>query len=444
MTSAHEFLQGKTHDKHLLAVPHSDVFGTNNESNSGKSTVKSSDKDSRPEKSPLLLIQFPDKNWSTADLRQASFVVNSHTGLVHLVAEEKARSYSLHKVETSNALVLVSPPSSLSVSEKVKTPTTENTGEEPSPKRTKKQSLNVAHARLLQKGDGASFLELREYQLPWKLLVEICMVNPRPTLSQLSQSVGCSTSQVEKALHSLRHVLVQFPDQTVGPWPKYAFQQSLEHIIESAILATFNEVGSDWQVLPDNIHDLVKERLPPSIVDQVTDLEHWIHQTLHANSLSSSKTIAEKAVAHLTARDLFRHRTKWPSADFWKRWSMEMPGTDSSIHASYLKGLAVQTTEQVTEGGENASERLYWVSLPLEELFVLEKEKEENIVLAAMAKLFDIQRIWSKHDLEPYLEQLKYWMGYKDTSEFEIFLQIGKLECGTDCFELKNVQGDES
>lgn len=105
--------------------------------------------------SPLMLLQLP-ANWSVSDLKAAHFVAQPSQQAA-LVVESKRCSFSVHRVETSNALVMVPPPADDDEAHRAlkKSKVTE-VG----------KTLTVLPARLLKMGGaGACFLELREKKL---------------------------------------------------------------------------------------------------------------------------------------------------------------------------------------------------------------------------------------------------------------------------------------
>jgi Sister chromatid cohesion protein Dcc1 len=138
----------------LLTIPRSDLFGS-----AGGASSSSSSTTPR-----IVLLKLPPQ-WTVDDLQRAHFVAPpTLSSQVACVVESKQCSFSVHRVETSNALVMVPPPPP--------SPLPDDNENEPMTKKCKLgdptlstasgKTLTVVPTRLLKAGgSGACFLELR-------------------------------------------------------------------------------------------------------------------------------------------------------------------------------------------------------------------------------------------------------------------------------------------
>jgi len=199
--------QGKVN---LLTLPRSDLK---------EETTQTS------EAAPLLmLVQLPC-DWTAGDLQDAHFVAQSSQAA--LVVESKKSSFALHRVETSNVLILVPPPPS-----------------EPSLKRQKVttdgQTLVSVPARLLKKGgSGASFLELRPKPLKLGELQDaLPTYDPYNdtscqgrTIESLARDLQVSKHQVQQGLSKLQAFAMQ--DDTYVRLSEEALQEAYHAIVST-------------------------------------------------------------------------------------------------------------------------------------------------------------------------------------------------------------------
>jgi Sister chromatid cohesion protein Dcc1 len=152
----------------LLTIPRADLFGSAGGVASSSATPR------------IVLLKLPPQ-WTVDDLRQAHFVAQP-SSQVACVVESKQCSFSVHRVETSNALVMVPPPTTPSpLDDDENEPMTKKCkllGTTPSTGKT----LTVVPTRLLKAGgSGACFLELRPKPLSRiDLLSQLqgCLLNP--------------------------------------------------------------------------------------------------------------------------------------------------------------------------------------------------------------------------------------------------------------------------
>jgi Sister chromatid cohesion protein Dcc1 len=158
----------------LLTIPRSDLFGS-----AGGASSSSSSTTPR-----IVLLKLPPQ-WTVDDLQRAHFVAPpTLSSQVACVVESKQCSFSVHRVETSNALVMVPPPPP--------SPLPDDNENEPMTKKCKLgdptlstasgKTLTVVPTRLLKAGgSGACFLELRPKPLSRiDLLSQLqgCLLNP--------------------------------------------------------------------------------------------------------------------------------------------------------------------------------------------------------------------------------------------------------------------------
>jgi len=139
----------------------------------------------------FLLVQLPD-TLSLESLRKASMVSNKENAQACLVTSDK--SFSLCRVETSNAYVMIPP------------------RDEPPQKRQKTHELVATPSRLLGGGSGAYFLELKELHLDLKALEGLLNTfNPYgdskefqgTSIAKLGIELQMSEGQVKSGLETL-------------------------------------------------------------------------------------------------------------------------------------------------------------------------------------------------------------------------------------------------
>ena len=172
-----------------------------------------------------------------------------------LISENKRMSFSVHRVETSNALILI-PPNDTTVSSDNK--------EDHYCNEKKKQKINSGEAkaagtattihlvplaaRLLKKGgSGASFLELRRKQLSMPPLLNVLLSPKLPTSSspgpgytvdQMAHQLQASTAEIRKALRHLG--AFRIPDTIPNAYTILPHETKLQSMY--GILSTLLEV----------------------------------------------------------------------------------------------------------------------------------------------------------------------------------------------------------
>jgi Sister chromatid cohesion protein Dcc1 len=172
----------------LLTIPRAEL-----DSNGGTSKRQAS----------LMLLQLPP-NWSAADLKDAHFVARPSQQAA-LVAESKRCSFTVHRVETSNALVMVPPHSCHDTRATKKSKVTENG-----------KTLTILPARLLKiGGSGASFLELRKKSLSRiDLLAALkgCLLDPynnKPTTAVSGRTVADLAASLQSSMYEIEQGLLK-------------------------------------------------------------------------------------------------------------------------------------------------------------------------------------------------------------------------------------------
>ena len=354
-TKAHAMLdsQQETNKKrrNLLVVPRTDVFGANENDDDDKNATTTPKKRMKkhetrmvgvgtkrnvgavaPEEDSnnLVLLQLPSTDWTVQDLTRATFVLSSEstnnkppttnstttttttttpststTNLwssppaVSLVVEgpitsRTAGSFAVHKVETSNAWIVVPP----SLSNQTTTTTTEpdQDASTDQPQENQDASSFVWVSRLWQQGKGAQFLELRTQTNTdsgissggccWANLYHHLVTSKDDkvgwTVTDLARQLACTRAQVQVALTLLQQAtgclfVTQDEKQTeddTGSSSSFTtlyglWDPTLRRTIDTALLAALTEEES-VSSLPTMTELLpwIRERLPSSLVSR--------------------------------------------------------------------------------------------------------------------------------------------------------------------------------
>ena len=228
------------------------------------------DSGSESDEDTLVLMQLPS-TLTAADLKSAHMIA-SPSQQVCLIAEDKGRTYALSRVETSNAYILVPPPSP-------------SPDERPRKKTKTDRTLVSVPARLLQEGiSGASFLELKSKTLSLADLykeLQDHVLDPYDTsktwsgrtFSSLAAELQCSQKEVLSGLQRMHALGLPSPDGTLryGLLSEEALQEA-----KLAIVATLTEC--------DNFQDYAVSGVPATlcveeVVNRVPSSETYQHMT---------------------------------------------------------------------------------------------------------------------------------------------------------------------
>ncbi|KAL7559518.1 hypothetical protein ACA910_010329 [Epithemia clementina (nom. ined.)] len=354
--------------RHWLVAPRIDIFdeGTDTESALSKKRIEQEHQaEFRHDKKPtvsataaaaspsspstlpqLLLLQLPSTDWTAQDLKRAKFVIfqkstttkpggdqSEAAAPVSLVVESlrknKCASFAVHKVETSNAWVLV-PPRDNDDDDNTKnmkhnTASTERPSKRPRGLAQNQESdlTTFTRVRLLQCGSGASFLELRPNPAPslrslYQQLLACTLTsaggNPArcTTVPQIANRLACTQRQVYQGLARLQQatgLVAVLPSRsgTASTASTFTTQHDdtntddkeacyglwnddLRPQLDRAFLATLAEECPTYASSMPTMAELVpwiKQRLPTSVVEKITaaahgdrNLNHWIQQVI--------------------------------------------------------------------------------------------------------------------------------------------------------------------
>lgn len=442
----------------LLTLPRSDFETT--------AAAATSNSDS------LLLLQLP-VGWSPADLKGAKFVAqkasNSDEKMpASLVSEHKASSFSIQRVETSNCLIMIPPPTSI-----YDNPTESNI-EESSTKRAK--VIAPVPARLLNRGGaGASFLELRLKTVSKHKVEEVFQKNGHVfnpldhenhninaedggcsrvkgiCLETIAMHLQVSISQVAEAMGIHQPSPISINSVFYYPLPNTQLKGyvivSEEAYLEAyqAILAALAETGE----LADYAQGISREKLIQSALERfqlsctskeehlgrrggisclpggVPGLISFCVDRLERTPCRESETEwnqLEDADTHITrldvikvakvvARQLFQRQTApWEETKLLQCWQAELPGVgeEYQVATSMLQGVAVSLPGCVEE--ENLWKYLPPSAVPLDES-------------VGFTTLFDVKDKWSLEELQPFLER---WSDAAGCSHADLLLLFTK------------------
>ena len=367
----------------------------------------------------FLLVQLPDSLPIETLLQTASFVSHKSNAQACLVTDMK--SFALSRVETSNALVLVPPQSTVE--------SLEWQHEHQPPPRKKQMTskgveLTTTPCRLLGAGSGAHFLELKERHLDIKdldaLLSTYDPYNPEAacegiSLDHLAQELQLSKAQVKIGLKELR----AFEHQS-----KYSLlSEEAWQDARRAILSALTECDDFGNYAQDGVNrdDMIREsrKRVTEIYPQVEDALRLVVSSMTRKEegarcfvdfdkvrgggqcacLTSRWTIivdhrlsvfltSIAQVAIFVAHELFA-KPIWSHEALLKEWQARVPGVgdDYKLNAeTLLQGVAIRTTN-----GE-------WQYLPAEKL--------AKSAVDRLRQLFDARATWTRRDLDPYLNPL--------------------------------------
>lgn len=248
---------------------------------------------SKTQAAPLMLLQLPP-NWSVADLKRSHFVAKPLQQAA-LVVESKRCSFTVHRVETSNALVMI-PPSCNTERALKKSKVTENG-----------KTLSVVPARLLKMGgSGASFLELRMKSLSFIDLVDTlkgCILDPYNnnsvaasgrTVADLAASLQSSTYEIEQGLKKIQAYALP---RTVPPEYCLLSEEVLKECYAAIVAALAEAAGcEDYAragVQTDDFVTEVEERMTDEgkFADVDFVIRHCLQQLRDKKQASSSGTL---------------------------------------------------------------------------------------------------------------------------------------------------------
>lgn len=292
--------------KILLALPQSDLpppgvalhSSTNTAgpaAGAGKQTSESS--------SEFLLLELP-KNWSASDLvsnegstsdTNAYFIANARGQQAALVNERLGESYDLHRVETSNAWIMVPPEE-----QERKRKASDMEEDDRSP------PVNRRTVRLLKKGgSGASFLEARPRELSTRDVVQALHgheYNPYNT-SKEQLPLG-------RSIQELAHALQISKSQTLGLLKELeAFQLPDTHnyvLLSEEALQEAQEAIVSTLVELEECHDYLKginaDFIVREALERIEKEEHFEHiETVLRHALTKFQKGEENDLVFLDA-----------------------------------------------------------------------------------------------------------------------------------------------
>lgn len=372
-----------------------------------------------------------------------------------LVLEDKGASFTLSRLETSNALVLVPPAPATSDFEDKSVP--------PARKKPKiggngGSPLNPAptetRARLLQLGgSGASFLEVRPHRLDRSLLrkkLSECEYDPYApgsdrsirmeryghSVDELALTLRCSEREVRSALLSLEafEMPVLSPSGLSGSSLGRRYGTLSEEAKMDATLAiveTLNECEEYDDLFSSKTsagRPIEEEKFVERVVGRSGEggadvleesvVRHCLRSCAavddngEASSGGKYSIDLNKVAIFLGHHLLNKQSEPWDELSFLAEWHKLVPGvgdtsrpnTNILLHA----GVALRTSKLITsnagDGGDNeVVERDHLVYFPEGKLPM---EPEERF-----RKIFRKRERWSKEDLEPYVTKLAKELG---------------------------------
>lgn len=373
----------------------------------------------------LMLLQLPLPNkdgvslLSVEDLvsREGVRVVGDDESTTLVAEGGVGRSFEMRRCETSNALVLVPPPSVRG---------------------------NVADARLLAK-PSAHFLELRERPLDRRALLESLEArpydpwhcrrddengnedeSPGASLDELREKLRCSRRQVLRALESLS--AMRLPGDRFVFLGEEVAREATDAVV-AAIVEADDEDRKSWLLVEKDKDEPCVVRVRPrgcrdAAVNNLTSRREREHQFSGRIVRHCLRTLCEegldherdddddddddelrllliKVAAHLAHR-LFRSRhadddaeaSSWPVVEFLERWHALMPSAGNYVPTrGDLAGVALETT---AVDSDDEDVRLRYFPRDLLPLDPAERFRA----------LFREQGSWTRQDLEPYLQDL--------------------------------------
>jgi len=402
--------------------------------------------------SQLVLLQLPT-GWTPNDIKGSRFVAapsssssssKQHASAASLVVESKRQSFDVHRVETSNVLVLVPP-----------LPSDGGNSSTTSNKRYKVtedgKTLVPTPARLLSKAgvSGASFLELRNKVLSMQHLMTAlsrCVFDPyrndddddnhnsKPspsggvsgrTVESLARELQVTEYETRKALQRIRAFPWPRGDDPASS-PSYGLlAEEAKLMCYDAILWTLSEVD-EYEDYAFGESGVDADGVVAGAVQRMSDderfdgVEHVVRYCLDtlssdvgrlfadastsngANSSASQRLQLDlREVAVCVARRLFHKQgAPWEEDLFMSRWQSELPGTGSAyqVDPSMLRGVAVDIRRPAVVGtGDEGTEETFWKYLPVESLPIDPS--------AGFCALFSTKEKWMLDDLVPYLNR---------------------------------------
>jgi hypothetical protein len=448
----------QANDVSLLTLPRCDLASSSNSKDGPAAATTNKEHPS------LLLLQLP-VNWKVQDLVNARFVVpSSRPGsgkapTASLVVEGSSSMSSdpkegdnqpaaadacwqLHRVETSNALVLVPP-----------TASSDSHTQQMLRKRRKLTAgsgllLQAVPARLLHQGAGASFLQGQIVPLALQELHTLLPVwDPReadnttsaaPTVATLGNALPASRPQVRRALRALHALELPAPngDDDEASYVRLAEESRLE--VLDACLAALTE-GEDYATAfaPGGVHapSLISEavvRLPVALQASPSLASLLVRHCLaglvvdgDVNESSSTTLVLDvaKVGAAVASRILPRSMQAAAAVDFLATWQGEMPGVAYKVQTNWLVGTAVRDETTSTS----------WKYLPAQAIVA----SFSRDPAALWQHLVQVKAEWTLRELEPYLQ---HWESYTGQASTKLLYHAGvrtEPGSGPDGLELK-------
>jgi hypothetical protein len=230
-------------------------------------TLARSDLESAP---PLVLLQLP-AGWSVDDLRGAGFRRAFETddqppnnAAATLVSDVHGTSFDLVRVETSNTLLVVPPPTKVALSNK---------------------RCKLEARVLCQPGgsscSGASFWQARPRPWPrriwsdWRSMLFYAESSQGRTVSELAAHFGVSRPQVHEALRMLGAVALPANEKEAS---YVVLSDSLQYEVEDSLVAALAEMELDYAVSGISGEAVVEHLRQTTKTEE--QLEHFARQVL--------------------------------------------------------------------------------------------------------------------------------------------------------------------
>jgi hypothetical protein len=218
---------------------------------------------------PLVLLQLP-AGWSVDDLRGAGFRRAFETddqppnnATATLVSDVHGTSFDLVRVETSNTLLVVPPPTKVALSNK---------------------RCKLEARVLCQPGgsscSGASFWQARPRPWPrriwsdWRSMLLYAESSQGRTVSELAAHCGVSRPQVHEALRMLAAVALPSAKEV----SYVVLSESLRYEVEDALVAALAEMEMDYATSGIPVEAVVEHLRQTTKTEE--QLEHFARQVL--------------------------------------------------------------------------------------------------------------------------------------------------------------------
>jgi Sister chromatid cohesion protein Dcc1 len=452
----------------LLTLPRAELIGPSDASSAPSS----------------LLLQLP-LHWtvgdfinhqSSTDLSNTYFVSNRNepSQQVACVVESKGTSFTVHRVETSNVLVLVPPPSSTNGKTEMNAINDTHNNDDTTDPSPAKITQHIPAHLLKAGGSGAFFLELRPKRLRRSTLREaLPTFDPSHTnrstpligrtICDLAGTLQLSQSEVQRGLSQILAFHLPRTDPMQYALLTDSILQDCYHAVLDGLIL-FGVPSEDYAGVgieeAASFVDFVIQQVF-SEEERFPDLDCVVHHCLHSLQATTSEDDPETGcildvakvrkacnnngylacadigpfslhcilllskVAKMTARRLFlKHPEPWPEVDFFTAWQSELPGKGAiyQVQRTMLRGVAVSTGFQLADMDDFEKDTLnserFWHFLPVESI--------STDPTQCFTTLFALKERWCMYELEPYLDHLVE-ASFTTTSSAELLLRHSNL-----------------